>query len=113
MPSLINETGPVYWRSLDELTRTPEFAEAVRREFPNDEWDRLPAATRRQFLQVMGASLAFAGLTACRWPKEEIVPFAHRPEDRIPGVPQHFATSIELAGTADLSDHLLKPAQTS
>ncbi len=100
MPSLINETGPVYWRSLDELARTPEFAEAVRREFPDDEWDRLPAATRRQFLQVMGASLAFAGLTACRWPREEIVPFAHRPEDRVPGVPQHFATSIELGGVA-------------
>jgi len=100
MPSLINDNGPVYWRSLDELARTPEFAEAVRREFPDDEWDRLPAATRRQFLRVMGASLAFAGLTACRWPKEEIVPFAHRPEDRVPGVPQHFATSIELAGVA-------------
>jgi molybdopterin-containing oxidoreductase family iron-sulfur binding subunit len=90
----------LYWRSLDELARTPEFEEAVRREFPNDEWDRLPPATRRQFLKVMGASLAFAGLTACRWPKEEIVPYAHRPEGRTPGVPEQFATAMELAGAA-------------
>jgi len=73
------ETGLTYWRSLEEFARTPEFQKAVQREFPGDDWDRLPPATRRQFLKVMGASLAMAGLTACRWPKEEIVPFAHRP----------------------------------
>ena len=93
-------TGPSYWRSLDELARTPEFQEAVRREFPNDEFDRLPPATRRQFLKVMGASMALAGLTACRWPKEQIVPFASRPDGRVPGVPEHFATSVELGGAA-------------
>jgi MoCo/4Fe-4S cofactor protein with predicted Tat translocation signal len=98
--SPMKPTGATYWRSLDELSRTPEFAEAVRREFPNDEFDQLPPATRRQFLKVMGASLAMAGLTACRWPKEEIVPFAHRPENRVPGVPQHFATSMEIGGAA-------------
>jgi molybdopterin-containing oxidoreductase family iron-sulfur binding subunit len=92
--------GVTYWRSLEELERTPEFQEAVRREFPDDDWDQLPPATRRQFLMVMGASLAMAGLTACRWPKEEIVPFAHRPEGRVPGVPEHFATSLELGGAA-------------
>jgi molybdopterin-containing oxidoreductase family iron-sulfur binding subunit len=100
MPSLTDTNGARYWRSLDELARTPEFREAVRREFPDDEWDRLPLATRRQFLRVMGASLGLAGLTACRWPKEEIVPFAHRPEERVPGVPQQFATSLEMAGAA-------------
>ena len=102
MPPMKNdiETGLTYWRSLDELARTPEFQEAVQREFPGDDWDRLPPATRRQFLKVMGASLAMAGLTACRWPKEEIVPFAHRPEGRTPGVPEHFATSMELGGVA-------------
>jgi molybdopterin-containing oxidoreductase family iron-sulfur binding subunit len=85
-----------YWRSMDELAQTPEFREAVKREFPNDEWDRLPPATRRQFLKVMGASVAFAGLTSCRWPKEEIVPFAHRPEGRTPGIPEQYATSVEI-----------------
>ena len=94
------ETGLTYWRSLEEFARTPEFQEAVQREFPGDDWDRLPPATRRQFLKVMGASLAMAGLTACRWPKEEIVPFAHRPEGRTPGVPEHFATAMEHGGVA-------------
>ncbi len=99
MPSM-KPTGPTYWRSLDELEQTPEFRAAVKREFPDDEWDRLPPATRRQFVKVMGASMALAGLTACRWPKEEIVPFARRPDGRVPGVPQNFATAMELGGAA-------------
>ena len=89
-----------YWRSLDELARAPEFLEQLEREFPDQSWDSVPPATRRQFLQVMGASVAFAGLTGCRWPREEIVPFAHRSEERIPGVPQRFATAFELGGCA-------------
>ncbi len=100
MSSLGPEMGMQYWRSLDELAQTPEFKEAVRREFPNDEWDRLPPATRRQFLKVMGASIAFAGLTSCRWPKEEIVPFASRPDGRTPGVAEQYATSMEVGGAS-------------
>ena len=98
--SPMKNTGPTYWRSLDELAQTPEFKEAVQREFPGDDFDQLPPATRRQFLKVMGASLAMAGLTACRWPKEAIVPFAHRPDGRTPGVPEQFATAMELGGAA-------------
>ena len=41
--SSMKPTGATYWRSLDELSRTPEFAEAVRREFPNDEFDHAAA----------------------------------------------------------------------
>ena len=37
---------------------------------------------------------------ACRWPKETILPFAHRPEGRTPGVPQQFATAMDLGGAA-------------
>ncbi len=48
----------------------------------------------------MGASLALAGMTACRWPAEQIVPFAHRPEGIVPGEPRHYATALELGGVA-------------
>ncbi len=94
------ETGRAYWRSLEELEGTEVFQEMLAREFPGQPFEAIPPATRRQFMRVMAASMAFAGLTACRWPKEEILPFASRPEDRQPGVPQRFATALELAGVA-------------
>ena len=39
-----------------------------------------------------------AGVAGCRWEKETIAPFVTRPANRIPGVPQKFATSLEIGG---------------
>jgi MoCo/4Fe-4S cofactor protein with predicted Tat translocation signal len=90
--------GKEYWRSLDELADTPEFRALVENEFPGLAQELLSPRTRRAFLKVMGASLGVAGLAACRWPKELILPFAHRPAGRDPGVTQQYATAWELGG---------------
>ncbi len=95
--------GPVYWRSLDELADTPEFRRLLADEFPGlaEELERGGLrGTRRQFLKLMGASFALAGLTGCRWPKENIVPATRQPGNRIPGVPVSYATAYELSGVA-------------
>ena len=90
--------GKAYWRSLDDLADAPEFRALVQREFPAFA-DEMLAPSRRGFLKIMGASVALAGATACRrWPEELIVPFAHRPEGYVPGVPTQYATSLDLAG---------------
>ncbi len=89
------QTGKEYWRSLDDLADTPEFQAFMEREFPNYASESISASTRRQFLKVMGASLALAGLTSCRWPEEKIAPFAKRPQGRKPGIPQYFATTLD------------------
>ncbi len=94
------ELGKTYWRSLDELADSPEFQQWAKDEFPGMSEELVAPATRRGFLKIMAASLGMAGLTACRWPKEKILPFASRPEGRVPGVPQQFATAFELGGAA-------------
>ncbi|TWT45247.1 Tetrathionate reductase subunit B precursor [Phycisphaerae bacterium RAS1] len=99
MPSMTQPPGgKLYWRSLDELAQTPRFRAFVEKEFPALASDLLSNPSRRQFLKVMGASLAMAGLTGCRWPREEILPFARQPGHRTPGVPVKFATSMEVCG---------------
>ncbi len=105
MPSVDQQPphGKAYWRSLDELADTPAFREFLHREFPAGAADLIDSGQRRQFLKIMGASLALAGLGlgGCRrWPKEKITPFAHRPPGRVPGLPLHYATSMELGGVA-------------
>ncbi|HEX5045122.1 MAG TPA: TAT-variant-translocated molybdopterin oxidoreductase [Candidatus Polarisedimenticolaceae bacterium] len=97
MPPL---TPPRYWRSLEDLADTPEFQAWTEKEFPSFLDEALTPASRRQFLKIMGASAALAGLTACRWPVDEIVPAAYRPEGVIPGVPEQYATAFELDGAA-------------
>jgi MoCo/4Fe-4S cofactor protein with predicted Tat translocation signal len=92
--------GKEYWRSLDELADDPRLRAFAEQEFPSLAEDLANPATRRHFLKILGASLGMAGLAACRWPKELIVPFANRPDGRTPGVAQQYATAMELLGVA-------------
>ncbi|MDQ6736903.1 MAG: 4Fe-4S dicluster domain-containing protein [Gemmatimonadota bacterium] len=57
--------------------------------------------TRREFVTLLGASVALAGLGACvREPSEKILPYVHGSTDTVPGVALHFATSMPLDGYA-------------
>jgi molybdopterin-containing oxidoreductase family iron-sulfur binding subunit len=89
-----------HWRSLDELAGSPEFRRFVEDEFPGWADEALSKGDRRAFLKLMGASLALAGMTSCRWPAEQIFPFAHRPAGFIPGAVERYATAAWLGGTA-------------
>lgn len=55
---------------------------------------------RRDFMKLMGASVAMAGLAACKQPAESIVPYVRQPENTIPGQPLFFATAMTLGGYA-------------
>lgn len=97
--TLARERGPRYWRCLEELAEQPEFREVLEREFPQGAsfWQ----GNRRKFLQLMGASIALAGLSACtRQPNEVIVPYVRQPEEIIPGQPLFYATSRPHGGFA-------------
>ncbi|MGP8197999.1 MAG: TAT-variant-translocated molybdopterin oxidoreductase [Limisphaerales bacterium] len=101
-PCLEPETGPKYWRSLDQLAATPEFRQWAEREFPAgaSQWD--DPVSRRHFVKIMSASFLLAGLgaTGCRRPVENIYPFAKMPQDYVHGVPQYFATAMPTRRTA-------------
>jgi len=99
---LAGAPGRAYWRSLEEAAATPEFEAMVHREFPQlaGEWQG-DGVSRRNFLRLMSASVAFGGLTACtRQPLERIVPYVAQPEEIVPGRPLYFATGMERDGYA-------------
>ncbi|MBA3543760.1 MAG: TAT-variant-translocated molybdopterin oxidoreductase [Chthoniobacterales bacterium] len=91
--------NPKMWRSLDELADTPGFEEMLHREFPRGASEWTNEMQRRDFLRLMGASVALAGLGACtKQPIEKIVPYVDRPEEVIPGQPLYFATAASFCG---------------
>ena len=91
--------GREYWRSLESLSETPEFKEFLHREFPQNASEWLDPVGRRNFLKLMGASLALAGVSACtRQPNEELVPYVRQPEELVPGKPLFYATAMPMAG---------------
>jgi MoCo/4Fe-4S cofactor protein with predicted Tat translocation signal len=91
-----------YWRSVAELEGRPEFEKFLEHEFAEPVSDLPPNSNeRRRFMQLMGASFAFAGLaTGCRWEEDHILPQTRRPEGLVPGEPRYYATSMDLGGFA-------------
>ena len=95
-----------YWRSLAHLADAPEVQASAQKEFASyepDELLKMPALTRRRFMKLASASMAFAGLalTGCRrWPQEKLAPFTSNPANFMPGVPEQYATVMEINGVA-------------
>src|SRR5688572_17165644 len=98
---MADSNGRLYWRSLGQLADTPEFREYLHREFPDQASEWNDPKGRRNFLKLMSASLALAGVGACtKQPPESIVPYVRQPEDVVPGRPLYFASAIPISGTA-------------
>lgn len=76
-------TPEYYWRSLEEFAGHAPSESGIRIGF-----------SRRDFLRVMGASLALAGVAGCRRPIEKIVPYLSQPEEVVLGVPAYYATAM-------------------
>ncbi|MGE5608977.1 MAG: TAT-variant-translocated molybdopterin oxidoreductase, partial [Bacillota bacterium] len=94
-------TGIQYWRSLEHLAESDEVRKLIESEFPGYDPQEMLSPSRRSFLKLMGASLALAGLTlsGCRRaPQEKLAPYSSNPKDRIPGIPEQYATVMELDG---------------
>src|SRR2546425_12912240 len=107
--------GRQYWRSLETRAETEGFEEFLHREFPRQAAEWQGGVSRRQFLQLMGASLALAGLSAgTSRPPGTIVPYVRAPEEIVPGKPLFFATAMSLGGFATgllVESHLGRPTK--
>ena len=77
---------PAYWKSVEELHHGPAFTG----EFPGGVSS---STTRRDFLAMMGFTLAAAGLTGCRAPVQHAIPMLTGTDQLVPGVSNYYATT--------------------
>ncbi len=107
--------GREYWRSLEELAETDSFEQFLQNEFPRQTGLMGGGIDRRTMLKLMGASLAFAGLTGCAYmPTEKILPYVHQPEELVPGKPLFFATARSFDGYGEglvVESHMGRPTK--
>jgi len=93
-------TGRSLWRSLGAQSADAEASAFAAREFSAAS-DVLEGDDRRNFIKIMGAGFALAGmgLTGCRrWPESKIVPNASQPANRTPGVSVTYSTAVDFMG---------------
>ncbi len=89
-----------YWRGVGHRAGSEEYRDWLEREFPEGASELPEGVSRRSMLALMGSSLALAGLAGCRRPVERIVPYGKPPEEVIPGIPRHYASTMPFGTTA-------------
>lgn len=85
-----------YWLSIDQYMQDPEFKKTVETEFMSsplrdskeDPW------ARREFLKLMGASLALSTASCIRRPVQKIVPYNKQPEEVTFSVPNYYTSTV-------------------
>lgn len=91
--------GPRAWAGIEELSEDPGFRAFIDAEYPAVH--EFSKTARREFLKLMGASFALAGLTGCE--KSSFVtalPYVDQPASEIIGLPRYYATAVLLDGYA-------------
>jgi MoCo/4Fe-4S cofactor protein with predicted Tat translocation signal len=95
------KNGPQYWRCLEELAQSDDFIEMLHREFPRQASVWPEGASRRDFIKLMSASMALAGLSACvKQPLQPIVPYVRQPNEITLGIPLFFASAMPFGAYA-------------
>lgn len=96
----MKDNKKTYWKGLEQLSNDPEFVKNAEREFPE-----LPStsnedgsSSRRDFLKVMGFSLAAASLAACEAPIRKAIPYVNKPVDINPSIPNYYASTFSSGG---------------
>jgi molybdopterin-containing oxidoreductase family iron-sulfur binding subunit len=106
MPPEANDTKlsePRLWQGLEEYMDSAEFREAMAQEFPEDATEWTDPVSRRNFISLMGASLALAGAAGCSprpAPMRKIATYTRQPEQMTPGIPLYFASACTIGGYA-------------
>jgi MoCo/4Fe-4S cofactor protein with predicted Tat translocation signal len=98
-------TPPRHWIGVEELNSTywsdPKVREKRGQEFfekPVELIDQLDRSSqggmaRRDFLTIMGASMAMASFSCARRPVHKIIPYVVQPEEIVPGVANYYAST--------------------
>lgn len=99
----MKENKKQYWNGLEQLKKDPEYLKYADREFPQElplgrQDEAVTSGSRRDFLKVMGFSVAAASLAACEAPVRKAIPFLNKPVNLEPGVPNYYASTYNQGG---------------
>jgi len=107
--------APRHWLGMEELSPDYWSDEAIKTKRSQEFYDK-PIETleliekldtkgmaRRDFLTVMGASMALAGMACARRPVHKIIPYVVKPEEITAGVANYYATACPETGVALLA----------
>ncbi|HPW64139.1 MAG TPA: TAT-variant-translocated molybdopterin oxidoreductase, partial [Cyclobacteriaceae bacterium] len=94
----MSNTKKTYWKGLPQLKNDPAFVKHADKEFVDLATQEDPGHSRRDFLKMMGFSVAAASLAACEAPIRKAIPYINKPIDADPGIPNYYASTYINGG---------------
>jgi molybdopterin-containing oxidoreductase family iron-sulfur binding subunit len=99
----MEENRKQYWNGLEQLKNDPEYLKHANQEFPQElpvgkDESTVSSNSRRDFLKMMGFSVAAASLAACEAPVRKAIPYLNKPVSMEPGVPNYYASTYNISG---------------
>ena len=94
----MSTTKKTYWKGLPELKNDPAHVKHADKEFVDLGVQEDPGHSRRDFLKMMGFSVAAASLAACEAPVRKAIPYIVKPVDVDPGIPNYYASTYVNGG---------------
>jgi molybdopterin-containing oxidoreductase family iron-sulfur binding subunit len=102
----MDSNNKIYWKGLEQLTNDSEFIKNAAKEFPEDlpikdaygDNSQSEGTSRRDFLKMMGFSIAAVSLAACEPPVKKAIPYLNKPESVEPGIANYYASAYYDGG---------------
>lgn len=94
----MSNSKKTYWKGLPQLKNDSEFVKHADKEFVDLAVQDDPGHSRRDFLKMMGFSVAAASLAACEAPIRKAIPYVNKPIDADPGIPNYYASTYINGG---------------
>ena len=94
----MSNTKKTYWKGLPQLKNDAAFVKHADKEFVDLAVQEDPGHSRRDFLKMMGFSVAAASLAACEAPIRKAIPYVNKPMDADAGIPNYYASTYMNGG---------------
>lgn len=94
----MSNTKKIYWKGLPQLKNDSAFVKHADKEFVDLAVQEDPGHSRRDFLKMMGFSVAAASLAACEAPIRKAIPYVNKPMDADAGIPNYYASTYMNGG---------------
>ncbi|MGE0772810.1 MAG: TAT-variant-translocated molybdopterin oxidoreductase [Cyclobacteriaceae bacterium] len=94
----MSHTKKTYWKGLEQLRNDPKYVKHADKEFVDLGVEEDPGHSRRDFLKMMGFSVAAASLAACEAPIRKAIPYVNKPVDVDPSIPNYYASTYVNGG---------------
>ena len=85
-----------YWKSLKDISSEEDYNRFLKQSEHNID----NSLSRRNFLSLIAASVALAGLEGCKKPVQKIIPYVEAEIGTIPGIPKYYASTLPFKNNA-------------